>query len=70
MGIPGLDLLDASGHWSALDELSQKMLQKVDHWKIHAYLKEPSLLTVLISKVAGLENLISGILVDPYLDPF
>jgi hypothetical protein len=27
--IPGLEALETSGHWTALDELSQRMLQKV-----------------------------------------
>jgi hypothetical protein len=50
--ITGLEVLETSGHRNALDELSQKMLQK-----------EPSLLTGLISRLAGLENTITGILV-------
>jgi hypothetical protein len=28
-GIPGLELMETSGHWNALEELSQRMLQKV-----------------------------------------
>jgi len=28
-GIPGLDAMESSGHWTALEELSQRMLQKV-----------------------------------------
>jgi hypothetical protein len=28
-GVAGLEALEISGHWTALDELSQKMLQKV-----------------------------------------
>jgi hypothetical protein len=33
-GIPGLELMETSGHWNALEELSQRMLQKVTHRSI------------------------------------
>jgi hypothetical protein len=61
-GTFGFETLDTSGHWLALEELSQRMLQKVS-FPVFSLIQEPSLLTSLVSRIGGLENTISGILV-------